>query len=337
MEMSNSLSFWKRQIKICMMLAVAFGMVGCQTFDDIGLKTREQVEKEKRVTQPEEGESKPSEVVGEVSQDVDKKLFNIQDENVRPKLGLILGPGMALSLGHLGVLKALNDQKLPIEVIAGVEWSSLIAANYALNGAANDMAWKASQGQLNVGVEKGFLRGEIKETSEDEVAKLIQTYTRGRAISNGKIKFICPALDVSNAKALYFKSGSYGRALQSCMKAPPLTQSEPRVWANLTDIESLAKEMRRMGAEKVILVNALPLGGGLNWGERSSAVSPRDKYFWAQVQRSMVQKPNSVDHILTLNTGGQSVLDFKEKRNLIQQSSTRADQFFRDLARKYSF
>lgn len=312
-------------------------MVGCQTFDILDVKTRDQIEKEKTVLPPDGPTSDTPEIVGEVSQDVDKKLFNIQDENVRPKLGLILGPGMALSLGHLGVLKALNDQKLPLEVIAGVEWSSLIAANYALNGAANDMAWKASQGQLNVGVEKGFLRGEIKETTEEQLSNLIQTYTRGRTIANGRIKFICPALDVSSAKALYFKNGSYMRALQSCMKAPPLTQSEPRVWANLTDIESLAQEMRRMGVEKIILVNALPLSGGLNWGERSASVSPRDKYFWAQVQRSMTQKPKGVDHILNLSTGGQSVLDFKEKRNLIQQSSVRADQFFRDLARKYSF
>lgn len=335
MEMSNFLSSCKRTTKIGLVILMGLWLAGCQTFEVFDIQTRDEIEKEKEKSKDEQGQ--PQEVVGEVSDDVDKKLFNIQDENVRPKLGLILGPGMALSLANLGVLKALNDQKLPIEVIAGMEWSSLISANYALNGAVNDMAWKASQGQLNVGVGKGFLRGEIKETSQADLDSLIQQYTRGRSVSNARIKFICPALDVANAKPLYFKSGSFGRALHSCMKAPPLAQTETRVWANLSDIESLAKQMRAMGVQKVIFVNVLPQNGGLTWGDQGSAVSPRDKYFWAQTQRTLAHRAQGVDHVLNLNTKGQNVLDFKDTRNMIQQANSRADQFFKELARKYSF
>lgn len=334
MEIKSSLSLLRKIFKGVGTIGLCFFLAACQTFEVLDIKTRDQIEEEKK---SEESQEPTEEVVGKTSEDLNKKLFNIKDENVRPKLGLILGPGMALSLSHLGVLKALNDQKLPIEAIAGVGWSSLIAANYAINGAVNDMTWKANQGRFNMDVGKGFLRGEIKETPEEVIASLIEQYTRGQSISRSRIDYICPALDVQRARNMYFKSGTYQRALLNCMKVPPLTQNEERVWAQLTDIESLAQQMRSMGVQKVIYINVLPTQGGLNWGKNAGAVSARDKYLWAQIQRTNSLKPTGVDHILQINNKGADLLDFKNVRSMINQSAGRADQFFRNLAREYSF
>lgn len=312
-------------------MATLMLLTACQTFE--GIKTRDDIE-DKPTTSTED--QPKQEVVGEIeAKDVDKKIFNISDENIRPRLGIILGPGMAYSLSHLGVLKALNNQKIPVEVIAGVEWSSLVSANYAINGAVNDMIWKATQGQFNVTSGKGFLRGEIKEVSDSVFTQMIDQYTRGRAIQNSKIKFICPSLDISTAKVMYFKSGSFGGILKNCMKAPPLSQSEARSWAMLWDIDALAAKMKEMGAQKVIFVNVLPQGG-INWGENAASVSLRDKYLWAQVQAALQKPMKNVDHVLRINSK-QNPLNFKEARTTIQQSSVTADQFFKNMARQYSF
>lgn len=314
-----------------MSLVLLFALTACQTFE--GIKTRDEVEKSPEVT--DDGKPK-QEVVGEIEAgDVNKKIFNINDENIRPRLGIILGPGMSYSLAHLGVLKALNNQKIPVEVIAGIEWSSLVSANYAINGAVNDMIWKASQGQFNVTSSKGFLRGEVKEISDSVFTQMIDQYTRGRSVQNSKIKFICPSLNISTAKVMYFKSGNFNRILKGCMKAPPLAQSQARSWAMLWDIDALAAKMKQMGAQKVIFVNVLPQGG-INWGENSSAVSTRDKYLWAQVQAALQKPMRNVDHVLRINTK-QDPLNFKEARLTIQQSSVTADQFFKNMARQYSF
>ena len=37
----------------------------------------------------------------------------------RPKVGLVLGGGGALGLSHIGVLRALEEQRIPIDCIAG--------------------------------------------------------------------------------------------------------------------------------------------------------------------------------------------------------------------------
>lgn len=48
-----------------------------------------------------------------------------------PKLGLALGSGGARGLAHIGVLKALKEESVPIDLIAGTSMGALIGSWYA--------------------------------------------------------------------------------------------------------------------------------------------------------------------------------------------------------------
>lgn len=50
----------------------------------------------------------------------------------KPKIGLALGAGGARGLAHIGVLKVLEREKIPIHYIAGTSVGSLIGALYAI-------------------------------------------------------------------------------------------------------------------------------------------------------------------------------------------------------------
>jgi len=56
----------------------------------------------------------------------------------RPKVGLALGSGAARGLAHIGVLKVLEREGIPVDMIAGSSMGSLIGVVYA-NGADLDM------------------------------------------------------------------------------------------------------------------------------------------------------------------------------------------------------
>ena len=49
----------------------------------------------------------------------------------RPKIGLALGSGAARGLAHIGVLKVLEEYKIPIDFISGTSIGSIIAAPFA--------------------------------------------------------------------------------------------------------------------------------------------------------------------------------------------------------------
>ena len=49
----------------------------------------------------------------------------------RKKVGLVLGSGAARGLAHIGVLKVLKQEGIPIDIIAGTSIGAVIGALYA--------------------------------------------------------------------------------------------------------------------------------------------------------------------------------------------------------------
>lgn len=54
-----------------------------------------------------------------------------QGQNERPKIGLVLGGGGALGISHIGVLRVLEEQRVPIDYICGTSMGAIIAGLYA--------------------------------------------------------------------------------------------------------------------------------------------------------------------------------------------------------------
>jgi NTE family protein len=68
--------------------------------------------------------------------------FNIQNVNAdsrkdivgnyrRPKIGLVLSGGGALGFAHIGVLRILEKEKIPVDMIAGTSMGAIVGAAYA--------------------------------------------------------------------------------------------------------------------------------------------------------------------------------------------------------------
>lgn len=57
----------------------------------------------------------------------------------RPKIGLVLGGGGALGFSHIGVLKVLEEQRIPIDYIGGTSMGSIIAGLYACGMSPGEM------------------------------------------------------------------------------------------------------------------------------------------------------------------------------------------------------
>ena len=68
--------------------------------------------------------------------DVDKKDRTRPDG---PRIGLALGGGGARGLAHIGVLEVLEEERVPIDLIAGTSIGSIIGGSYALEPDAADL------------------------------------------------------------------------------------------------------------------------------------------------------------------------------------------------------
>src|SRR5207253_10931360 len=58
----------------------------------------------------------------------------------RPKIGLALGGGFARGVAHIGVLKVFEEERIPIDYIAGTSSGAVIAAMYSSGICARELA-----------------------------------------------------------------------------------------------------------------------------------------------------------------------------------------------------
>jgi NTE family protein len=65
-----------------------------------------------------------------------------------PQIGLALGGGFARGLAHIGVLKALEEENIPVSCVAGTSVGAVIGAAYCSGMSAAELAemprWCAS-------------------------------------------------------------------------------------------------------------------------------------------------------------------------------------------------
>jgi NTE family protein len=65
--------------------------------------------------------------------------LSFAEETTRPKIGLVLGGGGAKGAAHIGVLKVLEEQKIPVDYIAGTSMGAIVAALYASGLTAGEL------------------------------------------------------------------------------------------------------------------------------------------------------------------------------------------------------
>jgi NTE family protein len=68
-------------------------------------------------------------------------LASMVDAKPRPKIGLALSGGGARGMAHVGVLKALEEKRIPIDYIAGTSMGSIVGGLYATGMSPEDLEW----------------------------------------------------------------------------------------------------------------------------------------------------------------------------------------------------
>jgi len=100
-------------------------------------------------------------------------------QSARPKIGLVLAGGGALGMAHVGVLKVLEANRIPVDVIAGTSMGSIVGAAYASGATVSEMEQILSETDWDA---------LFKETIERENVDFRDKYGRsGQFLGDAKI------------------------------------------------------------------------------------------------------------------------------------------------------
>lgn len=192
-------------------------------------------------------------------------LANAQDSTSvkeRPKVGLVLSGGGAKGAAHVGVLKYLEDNGIPIDYIAGTSMGSVVGGMYALGYSTDEILDVLSSADWNRLISNEVDRRKISFTRKlenetmaftvpfslrhkedmqsrtfknslpkgfvtgDNIINLFNSLAVGYAdsLSFGQlpIPFLCIATDMLSGEAAVLDKGEFTKALRASMAIPVL-------------------------------------------------------------------------------------------------------------------
>ena len=171
-------------------------------------------------------------------------------------VGLVLSGGGAKGLAHIGVIKALEEQRVPINYIGGTSMGAIIGALYAMGYSSDEMVEIIRSDEFQY-----WMSGEVEEEYKyyfkeehpgpdlisigldirDTVPKtflplslipnylmdfaFMEIFSRASAAANYDfdqlfVPFLCNSVDISNSEEIVFREGDLAQAVRASMTVP---------------------------------------------------------------------------------------------------------------------
>lgn len=256
------------------------------------------------------------------------------------KIGLALAGGGVKGAGHIGVIKALEENGIEIEYIGGTSIGSIDAALYAMGYSTDEMLklfkyfakdimkvspkyyWSNVKSKKNL-IGEGIVSGENIELAINECA----TLKHMKKITDLKMPVVMPTVDIKNNRKYVFtnhafddnfSSESYindvsiGKAVRASasypgMFAPTIIGEHKFVDGGIID-NLPTHEVRKLGAEKVLSVRF----SSENTTDPKSLIEVVVKSIDLLFDQRTAYEVQSSDYALTLDLAEASVFNIKK-------------------------
>lgn len=197
--------------------------------------------------------------------------------NKRKTIGLALGSGGVRGLAHVGVLKVLVENNIPIDYIAGSSVGAWVGAHYALFQdikILEEFTVGKRHEKLLSFLDTSFSGGLIKGK---KLEKLLNTWFNSADFNDLKIPLHIVTTDLIKAEPYIFKSGSLAFAARASMAIPGFFK--PLVWEDKILVDGGLTNpvpddvVKEMGADIVIAVNLNNFHNPIQFKKKEPSVS----------------------------------------------------------------
>lgn len=275
----------------------------------------------------------------------------------------MLGGGGARGAAHIGVLKVLERERVPIDCVVGTSMGSIVGGLYAsgysadeieavLNGidwnqAFHDDPFRADRpvrrkddevrfvGGVEVGLNsgglefpQGFMQGQQLLLI---LRRVFQPTWQAKSFDDLPIPFRCVAADIVTGEKVVFSAGDVATAVRASMSvpgafAPIKVNGRLLVDGGMVDNVPI-DEARKLGAERLIVV---AVGSGLRTEEElSSPLAVMDQMLTALMQhrsREQISTLGANDLFIRPDLGEITSRDFDKAADAVKVGFSAADQ-----------
>jgi NTE family protein len=250
-------------------------------------------------------------------------------EPPRPKLALVLGGGAARGFAHVGVIRVLEQEKIPVDLVVGTSVGSLIGAIWAAEQNSFELEWTAFQlekddlldyGLLTAVLGMGLAKGEKLEA-------FVKSHVKTQNIEELRLPFAAVAADLNWGGKVVLDRGSVARAVRASSAIPGVFQPVTHMGKLLVDggvVDNIPISVaRQKGADLVVAVDISENLGNTNITNLVDVMLQAANIMFAlNVEHSR----KDADVLLQPRVGDVAMLDFSQKKRCMEAGIAAARQ-----------
>lgn len=241
-------------------------------------------------------------------------------KKVEPRVALVLGGGSAKGFAHVGVIRILEQEKIPIHMIIGTSAGSLIGGIYASNPDSFQLEWSAYKIDKNDILDISIVYSKIGPVQGAKLEAFVEQTAKVKKIEDTKIPFYPIATDLNTGETIILEKGSLAKAIRASSAIPGIFV--PVVFGNRTLVDggvtnNIACDVaRQKGANIVIAVN---LQKDIKNTDINTAFDIIGQSLDIMMHGSNKIKLQYADIVIEPDTKGVSLFDFTQKKKLIEE------------------
>ena len=174
-----------------------------------------------------------------------------------PSIGLALGGGFARGIAHVGILKVLEEENIPISAITGTSVGALIGACYCSGVSPAELEYVARNTRFTT-----FARWTLSRfgfASNDRMISFLTRTLKCETFENLRIPLGVTATDFNTGEGVVFRSGSIIDPVRASCAYPgmflPVEINGRHLVDGMLSYPVPSRPVREMGADRVIAVH----------------------------------------------------------------------------------
>jgi NTE family protein len=250
-----------------------------------------------------------------------------KERKAPPKIALVLGGGAARGFAHVGVIRALEQEKIPIHMIVGTSVGSLIGALYASDPNSFNLEWLSFSIEKDDIFDYSVIYSKMGPVQGERLEKFVQTKVKAKTMEQMKIPFYAVATDLNEGNTWVFEKGSVAKAVRASSSIPGIFQplelgGKMYVDGGVTD--NLPVDVARAkGADIIIAVN---ISKNIRNPQINTLIDVIMQSIDIMGRELVIYKSRGYDVLIEPNVGDVGTTDFAQKKRLMDAGIQAAKQ-----------
>ncbi|HTN44182.1 MAG TPA: patatin-like phospholipase family protein [Nitrospiria bacterium] len=252
-----------------------------------------------------------------------------------PKVALVLGGGAARGFAHVGVIRVLEQEKIPIHIIVGTSVGSLIGALYADKGNSFDLEMIAFKLEKEDLLDFSVFASTTGPVKGDRLEQFVKDRVSRDKIEDLPIPFAAVATNLNTGEPVVLKRGSIARAVRASSSIPGVFTPVQYLDMTLVDggvVDNVPVDVARtMGADLVIAVN---IGKDVVNNNLTNIIDITLQAVNIMANENSVFKMRDADVLIEPDVGSVKTMDFSMKESLMRAGIAAAENAIPEIREK---